>query len=60
MQKQNKKITVSKAHDLNIQKKEGCCWILCFYNLVILIFQIIKKKKNKYIHIKLNKINVKF
>ena len=25
MQKQNKKITVSKAHDLNIQKKEGCC-----------------------------------
>ena len=24
-QKQNKKITVSKANDLNIQKKDGCC-----------------------------------
>ena len=24
-QKQNKKITVSKAQDLNIEKKDGCC-----------------------------------
>ena len=24
-QKQNKTITVSKAQDLNIDKKEGCC-----------------------------------
>ena len=27
-QKQNKKITVAKAQDLNVEKKNGCCWII--------------------------------